>query len=90
MPELTENAKRNLASGGTSGPGTDTCVRCGNTKEPTRLNSALCRVCSEEGRPEKPPVLADLLARLDSQANAIRDLRKRVQKLEMVSRNTHP
>lgn len=36
-----------------SGKGTDTCGRCGKAKEPTRLNSNLCRTC--DGRAARKP-----------------------------------
>jgi hypothetical protein len=78
---LTPAARANLASGATSGPGTARCANCGGDKEPTRLNSRTCRACSAGGG----VTIADLLVRLDAQAEAIRDLRKRVADLERTS-----
>ena len=46
-PSLTDQARANLASGATDGPGTDTCRGCGGPKEPSRLNSARCRACGQ-------------------------------------------
>lgn len=77
-PELTEQARSNLAAGNTNGPGTDVCAGCNGPKEPSRLNSRQCRTCGKSGAVST----ADLLARLDKQAEAIRDLRARVKFLE--------
>ena len=62
MPDLTDAARRNLASGATSGPGTHVCAACGGPKEPSRINSRQCRDCA---RPDSTaPTQTDLLARI--------------------------
>lgn len=55
------------------------CAGCGGDKEPTRTKSRYCRACDRDGPG------AALLARLDRQAAAIKDLHRRVQALENVS-----
>ena len=75
---LTDQARANIAKGATNGPGTDVCATCGKAKEPTRVNSRQCRPCAAGGG----VTTADLIARLDKQAAAIKDLRTRVKVLE--------
>jgi hypothetical protein len=58
MTDLTEQARANLESGATDGPGTDVCRGCGGPKEPTRLNSSRCRTCG--GKKGSPPPRATL------------------------------
>lgn len=76
--DLTPAAAANVAAGAANGPGTDTCAACGGAKEPTRLNSRQCRACAGGSGITQ----ADLLARLDKHAAAIKDLRRRVAALE--------
>lgn len=45
MPDLTEKARKHLATGAVTGPGTGVCVTCAGRKEDSRLNSATCRAC---------------------------------------------
>jgi hypothetical protein len=80
MPDLTDAARRNVAAGATSGPGTAVCAKCGGAKEESRINSRQCRACAGSST---GPTQADLLARIEAlearaerQAAAIRDLRK--------------
>lgn len=54
MRDLTDQARANLASGATTGPGTDTCAGCEGPKEPSRLNSARCRACGKGGTGASP------------------------------------
>lgn len=90
MRELTERSRRNLAKGGTTGPGTMTCAKCGGAKEDSRINSVTCRGCDGSVGARQPATVdaglaeqvADLTARLDKQAAAIIALRKRVTELE--------
>lgn len=46
MIELTAAARKNVAAGRVTGPGTDTCRRCNGPKEPTRVNSDKCKRCN--------------------------------------------